>query len=542
MAKLSRSWNAAPLILCLILDGIPVGAQERAAALYERYCASCHDPEHAGSTPDTRTLRRMSPDVILRSMTSGTMASRAAALSRQEKELVAEWLAGRGLSRARPTLRVDYTHTGSASEERFELEGLIREGPWPGAPSRRADTTGFGKYFFEVRDRAGGELLYSRGFASIFGEWELTAEARQNSATFHESLRFPEPEAAFRIVLRKRDRRNEWRIVWEVDLDPAEGVVDHTAPPEVEMWEVMRNGEPERKADILLLGDGYTAAEMDKWRRDARRMAAILFAESPFRERRGDFNVRALATPAEESGIARPSDSVHRRSPLRLTYDALGSERYILTFDNRRLRDIAATAPYDFLIIVANDRKYGGGGIFNLYATVAADNAFTPYVLVHEFGHHFAGLADEYYTSEVAYEAPAALMEPWEPNVTTDFRAPKWKDLLSPGAPLPTPWPKEAFEELQKEIQARRRALREQHRPEEEMEALFREEVRKTTALLAGAPYAGQVGAFEGAMYQARGLYRPRMDCIMFSRNPVGFCAACRRAIERVIDLYAPGG
>jgi hypothetical protein len=185
---------------------------------------------------------------------------------------------------------------------------------------------------------------------------------------------------------------------------------------------------------------------------------------------------------------------------------------------------------------VANGRKYGGGGIFNLYSTVASDNAFTPYLLVHEFGHHFAALADEYYTSDVAYESTTERPEPWEPNATADPRAAKWRDLLTPGVPLPTPWPKAAFEALQKDIQARRRQIRAEHRPEEEMEALFREEQGRVDALLDQGPHARAVGAFEGALYEARGYYRPQANCMMFSRT-TSFCAVCRRAIDRIIDL-----
>ena len=196
--------------------------------------------------------------------------------------------------------------------------------------------------------------------------------------------------------------------------------MERGAPPKLNVWAVMQNGAPRDKVDLLLMGDGYTAAEMEKWHRDARRMAETLFAVSPFKEHRQDFNVWAVDTPAEESGVARPSDGVFRRSPLRAAYDAFGSERYVLTFDNKRLREAASAAPYEFIEIVVNDRKYGGGGIFNLFATVSADNAFTPYVFVHEFGHHFAGLADEYYTSDVAYGSATERPEPWEPNATAD--------------------------------------------------------------------------------------------------------------------------
>jgi hypothetical protein len=154
---------------------------------------------------------------------------------------------------------------------------------------------------------------------------------------------------------------------------------------------------------------------------------------------------------------------------------------------------------------------------------------------VHEFGHHFAGLADEYYTSDVSYGSPADRPEPWEPNATADPQAAKWKDLIAPGTPLPTPWPKADFEAMQRDIQERRRQIRAQHRPEEEMENLFREELKRTTALLKSRV----VGAYEGSMYEARGYYRPQEDCIMFTRDEVGFCAVCRRAIERVIAMYA---
>jgi len=434
------------------------------------------------------------------------------------------------------TLRLDYFHTASAAEERFALEGLVLEGPWPGNPSRPIDDTNLGKYLFEVVDRATNRAVYSRGFASICGEWETTDEAKRAFRTFHESVRFPEPKGPAQVVLKKRDAAGLFREAWSVAVDPGDPAVDRTGPPPGRPWAVMENGPPRDKVDLLLLGDGYTLAEMGKWHADAKRLADLLFSVSPFRERRADFNVWALDTPSEESGVARPSDGVHRRSALRAAYDAFGSERYVLAFDNKRVREAAAAAPYDVVEVVVNGRKYGGGGIFNLYATVASDNAFTPYVFVHEFGHHFAGLADEYYTSDVAYGSTPDRPEPWELNVTADPASPKWKDLVTAGTPLPTPWAKETFETAQKEIQARRRKIRAEKRPEEEMEALFREEQRKVDALLAEGPHAAAVGAFEGAMYEAKGYYRAQANCIMFTRH-TAFCRACRRAIERVIDL-----
>jgi hypothetical protein len=302
---------------------------------------------------------------------------------------------------------------------------------------------------------------------------------------------------------------------------------------------IQKMGEPGTKVDFLILGDGYTAAETKKFEADARRLTEALFATSPFKEHRKDFNVWAICPPAAESGISRPSTGIYRDSPIGSTYDAFGSERYVLTFDNRAMRRAASFAPYEFVEILANNRTYGGGGIFGLYSTVAADNAWANYVFIHEFGHHFAALADEYYTSPVAYAPATERIEPWEPNVTALLSVAelKWKDLVSADTPLPTPWNKEVYESYSREIQKRRAQLRQERRPESEMEALFAEQLKHERSLFASEKYRDRVGAFEGAMYESRGYYRPQVDCIMFSRTDF-FCAVCRRGIERVIDLY----
>src|ERR1051325_2578229 len=303
------------------------------------------------------------------------------------------------------TMRVDYYHTGNATQELFSLDRVVVEPlAWPGNPHQPIDETSLGKYLFEVRERGTNRLLYSRGFASIYGEWETTDEAKAMNRTFHESLRFPAPPAAAQVILKKRDASNAFREIWSTNLDPKDMFIDaaKTAPPGP-LIELEKTGDPATKVDFLILGDGYTAQERGKFERDARRLLEILFATSPYKEHRKDFNVWALCPPAPESGISRPSTGIHRRSPIGATYDAFGSERYVLTFDNRAFRDVAQFAPYEFVEILTNSRTYGGGGIFNLYSTVAADSLWSPYVFVHEFGHHFAGLAGEYYTSDSAY-------------------------------------------------------------------------------------------------------------------------------------------
>ena len=446
-----------------------------------------------------------------------------------------------GIASAAPgTMRLDYYHTGDAKQELFSVDRVVIEPlPWPGDPSKAIDGTNLGKYFFEVRDQKSGRALYSRGFASIYGEWETTDEAKTMLRTFSESLRFPAPEAPVEIVLKKRDAKNYWRDIWSTSIDPKDIFIDRSTPrAPASLIPIQKMGDPATKVDLLLLGDGYTARETGKFVGDARRLVAVLFATSPFKEHASEFNVWGLCPPAAQSGISRPSTGIYRDSLA--TYDAFGSERYVLSFENRALRKVAQFAPYEFIEILANGRTYGGGGIFNLYSTVAVDNAFANYVFVHEFGHHFAGLADEYYTSSVAYAPATERVEPWEPNATAmlDPANLKWKELVSPDTPIPTPWNKEEFEKYSREIQKRRAEIRKQKLPESVMEALFREELKYEQSMFHREKYYGRVGAFEGSIYEAKGYYRPEIDCIMFTRTN-HFCAVCRRAIERIVGLYS---
>lgn len=438
-------------------------------------------------------------------------------------------------------LRVDYYHTGNATEERFALDRVVQEPlPFPGPVERSLDETNLGKYLFEVRDVATNRVLYSRGFASIYGEWETTAEALRQSRAFSESLRFPAPTTPVQVVLKKRGAGNLFREVWSLVVDPADPTIDDSPPPPAKVIDLLVSGPPPAKLDLLLVADGYTQKEQAKFEKDARRLVDTLFTYSPFRERRADFNVRGLFVATAQSGISRPLTRRHRRSPVGATYDAFGSERYILSFENRSLRDLASNAPYDAMAIVVNAETYGGGGIFNLYATVAADSMWAGYIFVHELGHSLAALADEYFTSDTAYLPDEAHLEPWEPNVTADPKGSKWKSLLTPSAPLPTPWPHGEFSTTAKAFQEQRKKVRAENRPEAEMDTLFVAQQKAETALLSAAKHATAVGAFEGANYSAKGLYRSQLDCIMFSRNRVPFCRVCQHGLDRVIDLYAP--
>jgi hypothetical protein len=440
------------------------------------------------------------------------------------------------------TMRLDYHHTGGLGQEVFALDRVVSDGAWAGSRTRLQDDTNLGAYLFEVLDPETGSVLFSRGYGSIFGEWEMTEEATRVHRTFHESLRFPWPRSPVEVVVRKRDADNAFAEVWRVAVDPDDpAVIRADRPSAGRVWSILDSGDPTEKVDLLILGDGYTTAEMTRFHADARRLVDALFDHEPFRSRKSEFNVRVLDLPTAESGVNRPQSGRFRRTPIGAEYNIFGSERYILTLDNRSLRDVAAFAPYEFLVILVNDDQYGGGGILRDQATVAAHSDFADYVFVHEFGHHFAGLGDEYYSSDVAYATgDAHLVEPWEPNLTAlhDPAELKWGDRIDQETPIPTPWAKAEFEAHAEAIRAERRALIERGAPEADFDALFERQRAWETEFLASMEYSGRIGAFEGAGYQATGLYRPEADCIMFTRNRVGFCAVCQAAIERVIDLY----
>ncbi|UCD39070.1 MAG: peptidase M64 [Fidelibacterota bacterium] len=442
------------------------------------------------------------------------------------------------------TLRFDYYHSGIATEEHISLDQVRLEGPWPGSRAHLVDGTNLGKYFFEVVDTTTRQVIYSRGFASIYGEWETTPEAGAGIwRSLHESQRFPEPKQPVRLLLYKRGEDGDFHPFYTTVVDPKSRFVDRSSiTPRGKVWKVFESGPAATKVDILILGDGYTKKERRQFHKDVEHLVGTLFDTEPFKSRKSDFNVRAIDLAAVESGISNPRAGVWRDNLFGASFNSLDSDRYMLTYANRTMRDVASQAPYDALMIVANDRKYGGGGIFNLYATTAAHSSQAAYIFVHEFGHSFAGLGDEYYSSDVAYdEFYTADIEPWEPNITAllDPKQLKWWHLLDTDTRVPTPWNQAAYDSADYAYQEKRRKLRAEGASEETLEALFAEKKAITKPMLEAEPYFGKVGAFEGAGYQPKGLYRPEVDCIMFTRNPTNFCRVCADAIQRVIDLYA---
>ena len=442
------------------------------------------------------------------------------------------------------TLRVDYYHTGTKGSETISLEKAMDDGPWPGSLRQLVDTLNLGEYSVRVYDRGTAELIFSRGFSSYFNEWQSTDEALAGVyRTFHETVRMPMPVGAVQVTISRRDKKMDFHEVFSTIIDPKDPAqIRREKPsPRFPVVPITKNGSPHEKVDLLILGDGYRAEDMEKFRKDARHFNEVMFSTSPFKERKDDFNVWTIEVASRDSGIDKPDKNIWKNSALGMTYNTFGSARYVLTEENRDLRDIASAAPYDFLLILINDNRYGGGGIYNLYTTCYAITDAKgkewqmDYVYVHEFGHSFGGLGDEYYSSQVSYnDFYQKGVEPWEPNLTAlaDKKNLKWKSFLEASTPLPTPWEKTAYDSL-----GRERGKLDRLAPDyyAKREPLYQAE----QAILKTNPFAGKVGAFEGAGYVSAGIYRPAIDCRMFSLSLVNFDPVCSASIQRVIDFYS---
>jgi hypothetical protein len=442
------------------------------------------------------------------------------------------------------TIRVDYYHTGTKGQETISLDKVYEEGGWPGSKINVIDTLNLGEYLCKVIDIGTNMLIYSRGYSTMFNEWQTTDEANSGVyRTFSETVRFPYPRQKVQLTISRRDKRMIFREIFSAVIDPNSPVeVNHEKRiSPFKVVPLVNNGPSQEKVDLLVLGDGYTTDEIQKFRKDAGHFADVLFSTSPFKERKTDFNVWTIEVESKESGIDKPDKNIWKNTELGTMYNTFGTPRYVLTEENRRLRDIAGSAPYDFITILFNDNRYGGGGIFNLYATCYTQTDKPgmewqmDYVYVHEFGHSFGGLGDEYYSSQVSYtDFYQKGVEPWEPNLTAliDKENLKWKSFVEAGTPIPTPWEKVEYDSLEG-VRGKLDRLAPDYYEKRQPIIQRENQILKTTK------YAGKVGAFEGAGYISQGLFRPSVDCRMFSLSLVGFDPVCSAAIQRMIDFYS---
>lgn len=439
-------------------------------------------------------------------------------------------------------LRIDCIHSGTAEEEFYAIDELWQEPFWGGNKNSLIDTTNLGATLFQVFDKQTHTLIFSRGLCTIFEEWRTTDEAHQGiRRSFSESFRMPWPKSPVQISVSTRDRKGQFQEIWTFEIDPLNPNIRKEVPyKNIKTTAYIKNGNPENKVDIVVLPEGYTKKEMKAFRKKVARLFDRFFQTEPYASYQKAFNVWTIEFPSAESGIDNPNQGIFRDNAFSSSFNALGIDRYVLTFDNKTMRKVASRVPYDYIVILANEKKYGGGGIFNLYAIFTVNHERSETVFLHEFGHLFGGLGDEYYTSTVTYNEFYPLdIEPWEPNLTicTDRAQLKWKTFLHPETPIPTPWEKEIFDRHQEEYQKTLAQLQNAHSPKSKIDSLNASHSQWIKEFFASQQYKDCVGAFEGAGYTSKGLYRPSLLCCMFSGN-AEYDPVCRHAIERMILFH----
>lgn len=391
-------------------------------------------------------------------------------------------------------VRLDMVFSGTADETSYAIETLRREPFFSGNKNQLVDPFDYGDHKLQVKDAETGTLIYSFTYCTLFREWQTTIEAQSTVHAFSHVLRFPWPREKVEIEIYDRDKKGLFQPSWSGQFDPESIYADPTIRQVFEAVDLEIHGAPEEKVDLLFLAEGYTEAEMKKFLADAKRSMEYIFSEEPFLSNRKKFNVRAVKSAGPESGTDIPGQGVWKSTVMNSSFYTFGIERYMTTPDMKSVSDVAANAHYDQVYILVNTDKYGGGGIYNFYSISAADNQASRAVVIHEFGHAFAGLADEYFNSSVAYNDFFPLdVEPWNPNLTTmvDFES-KWKGMIEANVPVPTPAEKQ---------------------------------------------YELTLGAYEGGGYVAKGVFRPMIDCRMHS-NDAGFCPVCTKAIEEMIQRH----
>ncbi len=452
------------------------------------------------------------------------------------------------------TLRIDYLHAGDANAESVAIDKLFKYPGWAGSLTHLIDTLNYGAYYYKIYDTTSNALIYSKGFDSYFKEYQSSDPAVAGQVKqFYESALVPLPRAPIVFALEKRNNAGQFSEVFRAVIDPGTAQAAEV-DPEVQTYVSLNSGDPHVKADIAIIAEGYTAAEEQKFESDLRRFTEVFFKAEPCKSYRDKFNIRGVFKPSQDNGIDEPRAGIDKHTAVNATFNSMGSERYVLTEDNKSLRNIAGHVPYDALYIMVNHTRYGGGGIYNFYCVYTSDNIDSEYLMVHEFGHSFFGLADEYYTSSTAYnDFYSPEYEPAEPNITAlgDPDNIKWKHLLTPGIEIPTPWPKARYDSIDNIWQSQRAEmndhiaeLQKNGAPASEVaqaKALYDERSaqrnKEVQAYLEHSGFAGQVGAFEGAGYVSKGMYRPSVNCIMFTRTNY-FCPVCQDAMLGIINSY----
>ncbi len=394
------------------------------------------------------------------------------------------------------TLRIDYIFTGNAAKQEICLDELSSLPSWAGRKQHLSELPLQGNGQIVMRDKASGTIIYKTSFSSLFQEWLETDEAKVVTKGFENSFLVPYPLRPAEIETTLLDPRRNIRTSIRHIVNPDDILIhqkgtDHITPHKY----LQQSGTTEKCIDVAILAEGYTIEEMDTFYKDAAIACESLFSHEPFQSMKKRFNIVAVASPSEDSGVSVPRLGEWKRTAFNSHFSTFYSDRYLTTSRVKSIHDALAGIPYEHIIILANTEEYGGGGIYNSYTlTTAHHPKFRP-VIVHEFGHSFGGLADEYfYDDDVMTDTYPLDIEPWEQNISTRINfSSKWEDMLVKGTPIPTP-----------------------------------------TSESEKYP----IGVYEGGGYSARGIYRPADDCRMRTNEYPAFCPVCQRALQRIIDFY----
>ena len=394
------------------------------------------------------------------------------------------------------TLRVDYIFNGNASGQAICLDGLSALPTWAGRKHHLAELPLQGNGQIVMRNAASGKTIYTTSFSSLFQEWLETDEARNVTKGFENTFLLPYPLQPVEIEITLLDPRRNVRASMKHIVHPNDVLIEQKGNSHITPHKyLLHNDSPEKCIDVAILAEGYTLQEMQTFYEDADIACKSIFDHEPFKSMKKRFNVVAVASPSTDSGVSVPRLNEWKHTAFGSHFSTFYSDRYLTTSRVKAIHDALAGIPYEHIIILANTEEYGGGGIYNSYTLTTAHHPMFRPVVVHEFGHSFCGLADEYfYDNDVMTDTYPLDIEPWEQNISTqvDFAA-KWKDMLSENTPVPTP-----------------------------------AEVSENYP----------TGVYEGGGYSAKGIFRPAENCRMRTNEYPAFCPVCQRALRRIIEFY----
>ena len=407
------------------------------------------------------------------------------------------------------TLRVNYTFSGNSKETYIFLDDLNFFDGWAGRNVNMNRLCLEGNGQITMRDEATGDTLYRTSFSTLFQEWQNTEEATKVSRSFENVFLLPMPQEKAEVEVKLVNNYNKVVATLRHTVDPEDILIRRTGtnPPE---WKYLHNGgSPEECIDVIIVPEGYAASSMDLFYEDAGKAVSSLLSHEPFKAMQSRFNFLAVELASEDDIVSSPKNGVWTETALSSHFSTFYSDRYLTTSRLRQLHDHLAGIPYEHIIILANTDIYGGGGIFNSYTITTAHHAQFAPVVVHEFGHSFGGLADEYYYDDQFEQYYNSETEPWEPNLTTlvDFDS-KWKDMIPADVKQPTPVPVGT--------------------PRDRMDENQRLEVAKLPP----------IGLYEGGGYLSKGVWRASFDCRMHTNLYPEFCPVCRRSLERMIRFH----